>query len=151
VTAADGVEGRRPAAVLALVGAGLVVAGTFLPVNGGGDFGYRYAVFDRSLEQPTLLLVAVEPLAVAACAAGCGLVLGRRAPILAAGLLIAFGFQTLLFFLAYVGATIFGDPNYDSFEPGGVVGALGGALVLAAGVVVLLGTMRRTSPEMNAV
>ena len=51
---------RRLPPVLLLAGAALVVAGTFIPVNGGGHFGYRYAIFDRSLEQPTLLLVAAE-------------------------------------------------------------------------------------------
>jgi hypothetical protein len=150
VTPLGASERRRPRSpsVLALGGAALIVAGTFLPVNGGGDFGYRYAIFDRSLEQPSLLLVAVEPLAVAACVAGCALLLWGRASILVAGLLIAFGVQTLAFFVAYVSAALFGDPNYDSFEPGGVVGAIGAALVLAAGVVV--GTMRRTSPDVNA-
>jgi hypothetical protein len=121
---------------MVLAGAGLIIAGTFVPVNGGGDFGYRYAIFDRSLNQPTLLLVAVEPLAVAWAASLAAVVIARRAPALAAGLMIALGFQTLVFFLAYVGGAAFGDPAYDSFEPGGVLGALGAALVLTAGVSV---------------
>jgi hypothetical protein len=121
---------------MVLAGAGLIIAGTFVPVNGGGDFGYRYAIFDRSLNQPTLLLVAVEPLAVAGAASLAAVAIARRAPALAAGLMIALGFQTLVFFLAYVGGAAFGDPAYDSFEPGGVLGALGAALVLTAGVSV---------------
>jgi hypothetical protein len=140
----------RVASSLALAGAALIVAGTFLPVNGGGEFGYRYAIFDRSLGQPTLVLVAIEPLAVAAAVAVAAVALVRRTPVLTGGLLIAFGVQTLAFFLAYVGAAIFGDPAYDSFEPGGVVGAAGASLVLAAGVT-LHGRMRRTSPDTNPV
>jgi hypothetical protein len=145
--------------VLVLAGAGLIIAGTFVPVNGGGDFGYRYAIFDRSLGRPTLLLVAVEPLAVAV-AASLAVLLTRRAPALAAGLLIAFGFQTLVFFLVYVAGAAFGDANYDSFKPGGVLGALGAALVLSGGISLVIRRRsvqraakrtRRSSPETNAV
>ena len=130
---------------MVLAGAGLIVAGTFVPVNGGGDFGYRYAIFDRSLDQPTLLLVAIEPLTVAVAATLAGVVIAPRAPALAAGLMIALGLQTLVFFLAYVGGATFGNPAYDSFQPGGVLGALGAALVLTAGVAVAV--RRRSSSD----
>jgi hypothetical protein len=152
----------RPALVAMIVatGAGLIIAGTFVPVNGGGDFGYRYTIFDRSLGQPMLLLVAIEPLAAAVASSLAALLLGRRAPVLTAGFIIAVGFQTFLFFLAYAAAAVFGDPAYDSFEPGGVLGALGAALVLAGGIFLVprrrsvyrsLKRTRRSSPQRNAV
>ena len=133
----------RLASAIAFPGAALIVVGTFVPVNGGGDFGYRYAIFDRSLGQPTLLLVALQPLAVALSATLVMILLARRAPTLSAGLMIALGFQTLVFFAAYVFGAVFGSATYDSFAPGGVLGAVGAGFLLLAGLVLGTACARR--------
>ena len=132
----------RTAQLSAIAGAVLLVAATFVPVNGGGEAGYPYALFDRSVQRE-LLLFAAEPLIVAVAATAVALVLVGRARALAAGLLIAFGVQTLILFLAYLGGAAFGNPLYNSFEPGSVLGVAGALLVLAAGAGIAVTATRQ--------
>lgn len=122
--------------IAALLGATLIVVGAFVPVNGGGEFGYSYAIFDREVQRE-LLLFAAEPLAVAAVSALAALFLVGRAPLLTSGLFLAFGLQTLVLFLAHLVGAAFGNPAFNSFRPGGLVGAVGALLLLAAGVMAL--------------
>lgn len=117
-----------------LVAAVLIVAGTVVPVNGGGNYGYQYAIFNRRFQRD-LWLFAAEPLAVAGAALLAALLLARRAPMLTAGILAAFGFQSLALFLAYLVDAAFGPPNYNSFRPGGLLGALGAALLLVGSML----------------
>ena len=118
--------------VVVFAAAGLIVAGTVIPVNGGGAYGYEYAIFTRRFQRE-LWLFAAEPLAVAGTALVAGLLLARRSPVLAAGILGALGFQSLALFLAYLVGAAFGPANYNSFRPGGLLGALGAALLLVSG------------------
>jgi hypothetical protein len=122
-----------------LLGAVLVALGTFIPVNGGGEFGYSYAIFDHEIQRE-LLLFAAEPLAVAAVSALAALSPVRRAPLLTSGLFLAFGLQTLIFFLAHLVGAAFGNPAFNSFRPGGLVGSFGAIALLAAGVLAFLHT-----------
>ena len=121
---------------LILGGSALIVAATFVPTNGGGRAGYPYAIFDTSVQRE-FELFAAEPVAVAVLATAGGLFLLRRMPVLTAGLLLAFGAQTSILFLAYVGIAAFGNPNYNSFRSGGLLGIIGALLLGAAGWLVL--------------
>jgi hypothetical protein len=114
----------------------LILAGTFVPTNGGGRAGYPYAIFDTSVQRE-FQLFAAEPVAVALLATISALVLLRRLPSLTAGLLLAFGAQSFLLFLAHVGIAAFGNPQYNSFRPGGLLGVLGAMLLLVAGSLAL--------------
>jgi hypothetical protein len=124
------------ARVATLAGSALLVAATFVPVNGGGTSGYRYAIFDRSIQRE-LILFALEPLGVAVLATLTAVFLVTRAPRLAAGVLLAFGLQSMLLFLAYFGMAAFGNPDYNSLRPGAVVGLAGAAALLAGGSLVV--------------
>jgi hypothetical protein len=75
---------------LTLAGASLLVAATFVPINGGGDAGFPTALFDRSVQRE-LQLFAVEPLAIAVLAALVAFVALRRRPHVSGGMLLAFG------------------------------------------------------------
>jgi len=114
----------------------LLLAATFMPVNGGGAAGYPYAILDTSIQRE-LLLFAAEPLAVAVCAVLAAVFLLGRHPRITAGMLLAFGLQTGLLFLAHLGAAAFGNPAYNSFRPAGLVGLAGAAALLAAGALAL--------------
>jgi hypothetical protein len=123
--------------LLVLAGSGLLITATFVPSNGGGRAGYPYAIYDRSVQRE-LELFAAEPLAVAVLAVLAALLLLRRARVLTAGLLLAFGAQTFLLFLAHVGIAAFGNPHYNSFRPGGLLGVVGALLLVGGGVLTLL-------------
>jgi len=125
------------ARVATLAGSALLVAATFVPVNGGGTSGYRYAIFDRSV-QHELMLFALEPLGVAVLATLTAVFLVTRAPRLAAGVLLAFGVQSMLLFLGYFGMAAFGNPDYNSLRLGALVGLAGAAALLAAGSLAAL-------------
>lgn len=129
--------------LLALAGAGLLVVATFVPTNGGGRGGYPYAIFDTSVQRE-FLLFAVEPIGVAFLAAGAALVLLGRTPSFTAGMLFAFGMQTFALFLAHVGVAAFGNPQYNSFRPGGLLGVVGATLLVAAGTLELLAIRSRS-------
>lgn len=121
------------ARALALVGAALLVAGVFVPINGGGAAGYRYALYDNAVDLD-LRWFALEPLAVAAGAVfivGLSIVWRERALF---ALLAAAGAQTTLLFAGYVGNSIFGPDSYNSFGAGSALGIAGGLAVLGAGI-----------------
>jgi len=128
--------------LLALGGAALVIAATFVPVNGGGAGGYSYAIYDTSIQRE-FELFAAEPIVAAVLAALTALLLAHRAPSFAAGVLLAFGVQTFLLFLAHFGAATFGNPQYNSYRPGGLIGAVGALLLMAAGLSLLAHARRR--------
>ena len=121
--------------------AGLLVAATFVPTNGGGRAGYPYAIFDTSVQRE-FQLFAAEPVVVAILAVGAVLLLLGRMPGLMAGVLIAFGVQSFLLFLAYFGVAAFGNPQYNSFRPGGLLGIVGAVLLVAAGLLAVRTAMR---------
>src|SRR5215211_2379508 len=120
------------ARALVLAASLLLVAATFVPTNGGGRAGYPYAIYDRSVQRE-LELFAAEPLVVALLAAAVAIVVVPRARHVGAGALLAFGLQTSVLFLAYFGGAVFGNPLYNSFRPGSVLGLLGAGLLIAAG------------------
>jgi hypothetical protein len=122
--------------LLALVGSGLVVAATFVPSNGGGRAGYPYAIFDTSIQRE-FQLFAAEPIGAALFALGAAFLFLRRTPLLAAGLLLALGAQSFLLFSAHLGVAAFGNPQYNSFRPGGLLGMVGALSFIAAGSLVL--------------
>jgi hypothetical protein len=127
--------------LLALAAAALILAATFVPTNGGGHGGYPYAIFDTSVQREYQLFAA-EPVAVAFLAAATALLLLGRMASFAAGVLLAFGAQSFVLFLAHVGAATFGNPQYNSFRPGGLLGAVGALLLLVAGSLAFLSIAR---------
>lgn len=116
----------------AFVGAGLLVVATFVPINGGGDAGFPAAIFDRSVQRE-LQLFAAEPLMVAVLAILIAAVGVGRRPHVSGGMLLGFGVQTAVLFLVYTVIAIFGNPAYNSFEPGGPLGTIGAVLLALAG------------------
>lgn len=133
-------ERSRPIAIATLVtlllGAGLVVAGTFLPWTKGGDFSPSYAIVD--FEFPKIFFLSgVAPLAAAVVAVALGLLSLTRQERLVSGLLIGFGAMTLLLFLAYLGVSVFGPEEAYSFGIGSLAGVAGGALILLGGLATL--------------
>jgi hypothetical protein len=131
--------------LLVLVGSGLVLAATFVPTNGGGIAGYPYSIYDPAVQRE-FELFAAEPVAVALLAVAAALLLLGSAPALTAGLLLAFGAQTFILFMAYVVIATFGNPNYNSFRPGGLLGLLGALLLITAGVIALRTPRTAKSP-----
>jgi hypothetical protein len=123
----------RSIRALAVAGAVIVVAATFVPINGGGDAGYATAIFDRSVQREVQLF-ALEPLAVAFLVVLVVLLLLRRRPEASAGVLLGVGLQTAVLFLAYTAIALFGNPAYNSFEPAGPMGVIGAVLIGLAGV-----------------
>jgi hypothetical protein len=137
---------------LVLAGSGLIVAATFVPVNGGGTSGYPYSIYDQSVQRELVLFV-MEPLGVAIVASATALLLAGRLPLLGAGLLLAFGVESFLLFLAYLGIAAFGNPNFNSFQPGGLLGVIGALLLLLSGALAAapylpVYRIRRSSPSM---
>jgi len=108
------------------------VVGTVVPVNGGGGAGYPYAILDLSVQRE-LVLFALEPLAVAVMVLAATAVRARR-PAVAAGLLMAFGAQSAMLFLAHLGIAALGDPEFNSLRPGSFVGIGGAIAIFGAGV-----------------
>jgi hypothetical protein len=123
--------------IVAVAGGALLVAATFVPVNGGGRAGYPYAVYDTSVQRE-LQLFAAEPIAAAVLSVAAALFLLRRWLALTSGLLAAFGVQAGIFFLAHLGAATFGNPLYNSFRPGSLVGLAGAVMLVAAAALAFL-------------
>lgn len=120
--------------VLALVGAALLVLATLLPINGGGVSGYEYALYDNAVDL-NLRWFALEPLGVAVgvvAVAAASLLWAERALY---GLLAAAGAQTTLFFVGYLGNSIFAPSAYNSPAVGGALGIVGALAILAAGML----------------
>jgi hypothetical protein len=140
---------RVLALALAAAGAALLVVATFVPVNGGGRSGYPVRIFDRSASRE-LQLFALEPIGVAAIACLIAVValVSPKTRGVAGGMLIAFGVQTCLLFLAYLGGAAFGNPEFNSFEAGSALGLIAAVLLVLAGVDALL--TRRTRPARDA-
>ncbi len=130
------------------MGAALLVAATFLPVNGGGRAGYPYAIYDKSV-QKELLLFSLEPLGVAVATMLAVAFLLRRYGKVTGGILLGFGFQTAFLFLAHFGIATFGNPEYNSFRPGSLVGGAGAAFLLLAGGLALLRSTSGRRPSGN--
>jgi hypothetical protein len=82
---------------------------------------------------------AAEPVGVAVIAIVVGIVLlawsNRTARAIASGVLIAYGVQTVLLFVGYVGLAAFSASA--RMGPGGPVGVLAGFLLIAAGAAAL--------------
>jgi hypothetical protein len=134
--------GRRSARLalgyaLAIAGAGLLVAATFVPVNGGGRAGYPATIYDASSSE--LRLFAIEPIGVGALSvlAVLAALVSRAARRWAGGMLLAFGLQSGLLFAAYFGGAAFGNPEFNSFRSGSALGLIGAALLVLSGAATL--------------
>jgi hypothetical protein len=93
-----------------------------------------------------LQLFALEPIGVAAIAclvAVVALLDGRVRPFVG-GILVAFGIQTGLLFLAYFGAATFGNPEFNSFAEGSALGLAAAGLLIFAGTLTLLANAERS-------
>jgi hypothetical protein len=126
------------AVALAGIGAGLVIAATFVPVNGGGRGGYAVSIYDSSAPKQ-LQLFALEPLGVGVIVLALvvtALVHGETWCWLG-GMLLAFGLQSALLFIAYFGGAAFGNAEYNSFRIGSLLGLAGAALLALGGVVLI--------------
>lgn len=124
---------------LAAVGAGLVFAATFVPVNSGGRSGYPVKIYDSAATTTEVQLFAIEPVGVAVLALLVALLalVSSRSRAWTAGMLLAFGLQSGLLFLAYFGSAAFGNPEYNSFAAGSALGLVGAVLLAVSGAVTL--------------
>jgi hypothetical protein len=117
-----------PTAVVALIGAVMLVVGAVIPFN------LENGANDRVVAE--LGWLAVDPIGTAiAVVVAVGLLLARRRS-LAAGLLIALGICGTLLWVRYIGIPIAQwttNDNVASPQAGGFVGLAGGVLVFCAG------------------
>ena len=134
---------RLTALLLAIAGGVVVIVACLLP----------YAHYPSSVSGPhapsilnpgpaAALWFAAEPVGVALVAIAAGIVLvvssSQAARWTTAGVLLAFGIQTPLLFAGYLFGIAFGSGFHQG--PAGAVGILGGLLLLAAGILGLVGT-----------
>jgi hypothetical protein len=133
-------------ALAAAVGAGLLIASPFVPVNEGGRSGYSVVIYDRSTTKE-LQLFALEPFGVGILVLLVVVValMFPRARPWAGGMLLAFGLQSGLLFLAYFGGAAFGNPEFNSIGVGSVLGLIGAALLALAGMTMLWPVLRKVS------
>jgi hypothetical protein len=124
--------------VLAILGAIGVVVACFVPVTTSTGLGLgstgSISLFDEFKHGP-LKWFLVEPFGVAIIAVIAALVImashGRYAPVLAAGILVGFGIQTVFLFLGYWRGFSAGQQA----GPAGIIGVLAGVLLAVAGLV----------------
>jgi hypothetical protein len=132
--------------VVAIVGALAIIGACALPVTtntvGFGGTGGSMSLF-KELGNATAWWYLVEPIGVAVLAVLAGVIVmvsrSRLLPVVAAGVLIGFGIQTMFLFLGYWR----GFGNGEHAGPAGVVGVLAGLLLAVAGL--LAATVRRES------
>ena len=136
------VQSRHFSGVLAIVGAAAVVLGGYLPYSESS--GFKYRIFETKAPH-AVLFYAAEPAAVAIAAAVLGIMLLVRSPLrLSSGVLLGTGVQTSLMYLGYVGSTA--QSSFGGHvKAGGWVGMLGGALIAAAGSILLAAQPASTS------
>jgi hypothetical protein len=133
------------AGVIAMVASLIIIAACAIPymhysMNTTGpsfDWTYSPSVFAPGSGPSNWF--AAEPIGVALLAfiAGAALIeLTGAIPVaIAVGVLLAYGAQTVLLFVGYIALAI-GSPDAQ-LRPGGIVGAFGGVLLLAGGLVAL--------------
>lgn len=130
--------------VAAIVGALAIIGACALPVTtntlGLGGTGTSVTLF-HELGTGSAWWYLVEPIGVAVLAVLAGVIVmisrSRLLPVVAAGVLIGFGIQTVFLFLGYWR----GFGNGEHAGPAGVVGILAGLLLVVAGL--LAATVRR--------
>ena len=135
------------AGVVAFVGAAVVLAGCFLPyAHFGGCVGCKTtspSLLKPGAGQASEYWYAVEPVGVLLLAIVCGILLlavrGRLAAIVAAGMLLAFGIQTVLLFAGYQFSFSGTDTRHGT---AGAVGMAGGLLLIVAALFGLAANSR---------
>ena len=127
---------RMTAAIVTAVGAILIVWACALPDLHipPGNGRTSFSIFNSGGGGD--LWFAVEPVGVAVIGVAAGLIImlanrSARMRLVAVGVLIGFGIQTILLFAGY--EFYVRSPNHAG--PGGAVGILGGLLLLAAGLI----------------
>ena len=127
---------RLTAGIVTVVGAILIIWACALPDLHipAGNGRTSFSIFNSGAAGD--LWFAVEPVGVAVIGVAAGLIImlanrSARMRLLAAGVLIGFGIQTILLFAGYE----FYVQSPDHAGPGGAVGILGGLLLLVAGLI----------------
>jgi len=134
----------RIGGITALVGAVGVLAGCALPyatITYGTDDPTHPSIFNSGFGGNTLF--AAEPLAVVMFGfVAAVILLTPTRPILqsvAAGMLIAFGIQTFVFFFGYIGLGTYSDSSFKgSIGIGTIIGMVAGLCVLGGGLIALI-------------
>ncbi len=138
---------RVTAGALAIVGAVIVGIGCSIPYAETSD-GVKYRIFETNPPHD-LLYFAIEPAGVILAAVALGIVLLMRPLRFADGALAGIGGQTVLLFIGFIGfyaQTSFGGPQFDPHVKAGAwLGLLGGGLIGAAGVLLLVGASYASS------
>jgi hypothetical protein len=137
VSSPDRPDGLRlTAAIVTAVGAILIIWACALPDLHipAGNGRTSFSIFNSGIAGD--LWFAVEPVGVAIIGIAAALIImlanrSARMRLVAAGMLIGFGIQTILLFIGYE----FYVQSPDHAGPGGAVGILGGLLLLAAGLI----------------
>lgn len=131
------------AGILGILGAALVVAASAIPFV-SFSFGSSHqsaSIFNPGPQAPaSAFWFVVEPAGVALLAIAGGILLlavrRGRLPLVAGGMLVAFGVQTFFLFLGYA----FGyDSRGNQMGAGGLVGLLAGIVLAVAGFIGLAG------------
>jgi hypothetical protein len=141
------------AGILAFVGAALTLVASALPwtrLNFGSGHFQSEAIFNLGSGAPGVQYwYAVEPAGVALIGILCGVLLlaaarRGRLGVVAAGMLIAMGFQTLFLFAGYALGYLYGG---NQIGPGGPLGMVAGVLLATAGFFGLSGLARQASQD----
>ena len=125
---------RSAAGILALVGAALVAASSFVPIYSFDDFDFTLVDFDQ--EPRATLFFGLENAFVTVAAGVAGIIVLASRSRAIGGFLAGIGAQTVAVFLSYVGLITLDDDSASSIGGGTGLGVAGGILILAAGIVV---------------
>jgi hypothetical protein len=107
----------------------LVLGGCLLPFNGGGDEPDR---FKRAI-LPDESAQAIEPLVLGIALIALAFIVPYLPRALAAGMLVALGFEGLALWIRYLGIPLVEDRAVASLGVGGFLGAAGAAVALVIG------------------
>ncbi len=138
--------GTLTGAILGLVGALLTIPACALPYEGASAGSKAYAIFTGGPGTVWFSALPVGSMVLAIIAVA--FVTWSRSPVqqVAAGMLMAFGVAAILNFLSYAALPSFS--SYGTYQPamgpGGPVGIVSGALLVAGGLIAFLsrGTVR---------
>ena len=121
--------------IVALIAIPFIVAACIFPFvyYSGNSNGGSTSSSIFNLGYPGGVFFALEPVAVTVCTVLTAILLiawqHQTVRAVGAGVLVAFGIQTIALFIGYIG----GEAPYGRLGPGGAVGTLGGLVILVGG------------------
>jgi Protein of unknown function (DUF2510) len=140
------VNTRVVCGILAIVGAGLVALGCYLPYAGSGKSAFH--IF-QTKSPHAILWFAAEPAAVVIASVALGIMLLLQPHRWMTGALLAMGGQTALMFAGYIGYNMHSGFSSKT-DAGGWIGIGGAAAISISGLLYLLLSTARTTATQQA-